>query len=164
MLRPKEINFKIKGVRGDLKLTYNAIGQPKLYQNGEQLKRKGLFRMKYLVETEKDDIIPQDYLEIRRGFSFVFYAIFRGEETPLQEKLSTVEYIIGIVPILLLVFLGGGLGAVIGFIGATANFNFMQTEKRIGLQILFALVVTLVCYLIYFLLAFGVRFLIELMS
>lgn len=149
MFKKNKINFTLEGIKGEMKLVYNIIGTPKLYQNGELLKKEGFLKMKFLVTTDNG----QEYIEIKRGLSFTFSAIFRGKETFLEAKLSTIEYIIGAVPLLVLIFTGGFLGALIAIVGVNANFNFMRSEKRLGIQIVFALSVTAICYILYLLLA-----------
>ena len=55
-------------------------------------------------------------------------AVFRGQKIDLEERLSIREYIVGGLPVLL-VFLGGLIGALFGIMGATFNYNHMRREK-----------------------------------
>ena len=83
-----------------------------------------------------------------------------SEEIALDERLTTAEYIIGGLPILL-IFLGGAIGGVFGIFGATFNYDYMRKEKRMPMQILVSLGASIVCYLAYFILAVAFQLLLK---
>jgi len=143
-----ELPFSFDGIKGNSKVVYTPFSV-KVYQNGIESKRKGIFIPKYKMATIDGEI---DYVKLSRNFDLSFSIEYKGEKKHLEEKLSIFEYIIGLFP-LLLVILGGVIGALIGIFGATLNFNFMRQEKRLALQILVSIVITFICYLIYFILA-----------
>lgn len=143
-----ELPFSFNGVEGEMKIVYTPFSL-KVYQNGRLLKRKGIFTPKYEVNTNSGGT---DYIKLSRGIDFAYAVEFRGEKKHLEDKLTPIEYIIGLLPILL-IFLGGVIGAVIGILGTTLNYNFMRQEKNIVIQILVSVVISFICYLIYFLLA-----------
>lgn len=155
MFKNTEIDFHLDGVQGDLRLTYNMLGTPKLYQNGQPVKREGIFKAKYKVQTN-DPANPIEELELRRGLTFTYSARFRGVETILEQKLSTLELVIGLVPFILLIFTGGALGALIGIIAVQFIFNFMRNESKMAIKVLVAFLIFMIAYLIYFALAMGV--------
>ena len=150
MFKPDIINFTLEDVKGNLSLEQGILGQPKVYQDGQLLKKQGIFKAKYPVVTNNGQ---GDMMELRRGLSFAYSVIFRGKETRLEENLSRLEYVLGILPLLLLVSTGGFIGAIIGLIGVTFVCNFVRTEKRVILQIIVAVCTMLVCWLFYLLIA-----------
>ncbi|UVV77906.1 hypothetical protein NXW84_11375 [Bacteroides fragilis] len=82
--------------------------------------------------------------------------VFRGQKIDLEERLSIREYIVGGLPVLL-VFLGGLIGALFGIMGATFNYNHMRQEKSFMKQLLVSLGVSILCYVAYFIFAIGVQ-------
>ncbi|RHJ90484.1 hypothetical protein [Parabacteroides bouchesdurhonensis] len=141
----KEIDFTVEGIKGDLKLIYAPFSQ-KLYQDGQHIKPK---KGKYPVITDSGDT---EDVKIQYGLDFVHTIQFRGNKLPLEERLSTAEYIIGCLPVLL-ILLGGLIGALIGFFGAMYNYNYMRQEKRIGMQLLMSVGISVLCTIAYFALA-----------
>lgn len=141
----KKVDFSIDGVAGQLMLEYGPFKQ-KLYQDGQLVKRsKGKYRVKTTSgETEE--------LKVVYGLDFVHVVSFRGRKTALEKRLSTLEYIIGGLPVLL-IFAGGLLGALVGFMGAVWTYDYFRTEKRTGIQVAVALGIAVVCCLVYLALA-----------
>lgn len=150
MFKPQPITFQLEGVKGTLELRQGIMGQANLYQDGQLLKRKGFFRAKYPVVTDNGQ---GEMIELKRGLSFAYSVVHRGKEVKLEENLAVHEYILGILPLILLVFLGGVIGAIIGLMGVTFVCNFMRREKRIVFQLLIAACAMLACWAIYFILA-----------
>lgn len=150
----KELNFTVEGVQGELKLELSTFKQH-LYQDGREIKRKGTFNPKYFVTNTSGE---PEAMQIVYGFDFVHTVHFRGQKIPLEERLSTLEYVIGGLPVLL-IFLGGLLGALFGFVGATFIYNYMRSEKRFPLQLLVALGVSLFCWVAYFMFALCIQLL-----
>ena len=147
----RELNFTLEGVQGDLKLEYGPFKQ-RLYQDGREIERQGRFNPKYYVTNTNGE---KEEIKIVYGFDFVHVAVFRGQKIDLEERLSTREYIVGGLPVLL-IFLGGSIGAVFGFVGATFNYNYMRQEKSFMKQLLVSLGVSVFCYVAYFI--FGICF------
>ena len=96
---------------------------------------------------------------LQYGIDFVHVAIFRGQKIALEERLTTAEYIIGGLPVLL-IFLGGVIGAVFGVFGATFNYDYMRQEKRMSMQLLVSIGVSVLCYISYFILAIALQLLV----
>ena len=145
----KDLIFKVEGIQGELRLEYGPFKQH-LYQDGREIVRTGsLFNKKYFVTNTSGE---QEEVKIVFGFDFVHVVEFRGQKIALEERLSTLEYVIGGLPVLL-IFLGGLLGAVFGFMGATFTYNYMRREKRLPMQLAVSIGVAVVCYIAYFVLA-----------
>jgi len=109
-----------------------------LRQDGHVVERQGgLFKKYYVINAsgEKEEI------KVCQGLDFVPAVTFRGQKTRLTERLSTVEHLIGCLPIMLVLF-GGAIGGMFGFIGATINYGYMQNEKnrikQIGMSVIVA--------------------------
>ena len=151
----RELNFTLEGVQGNLKLEYGPFKQ-RLYQDGREIKRQGRFNPKYHITNTNGE---QEEIKIVYGLDFVHVAVFRGRKIDLEERLSTREYIVGGLPVLL-ILLGGLIGALFGIIGATFNYNYMRKEKSFVKQLLVSLVVSVACYIAYFILAIFLQLLV----
>ncbi|WP_288325625.1 hypothetical protein [uncultured Phocaeicola sp.] len=151
----RELNFTLEGVQGNLKLEYGPFKQ-RLYQDGREIKRQGRFNPKYHITNTNGE---QEEIKIVYGLDFVHVAVFRGRKIDLEERLSTREYIVGGLPVLL-ILLGGLIGALFGIIGATFNYNYMRKEKSFVKQLLVSLVVSVACYIAYFILAICLQLLV----
>ncbi len=148
MFSKTEIPFRVEGLNSEMKLVYGIFGHPKLYQNGIELKKEGLLKMKFLIETDSG----KEYMEIKRGLDFTFSAVFRGKKQLLEEKLNTLEYILGVLP-LLLIFVGGVIGAILGILGTNTIYGFLRKEKKVGFQLIISIGITAFCYIAYLLVA-----------
>lgn len=146
-----EFNFTIEGVQGELKLEASLFKQ-KLYQDGREVSRK---RGKYYVTNTSGE---SEEMRIIYGLDFVHTVLFRGQKYLLEEKLSRREYILGGLPVLL-VFLGGLVGAAVGFMGAIWVYDYFRKEKRLPRQILAAIGVSAICFVLYMSIAFFLGFL-----
>lgn len=142
----KELRFKLEDVEGEFKVIYSPFSL-KVYHHDMELKRKG--RKGYEVTTVDGQ---KEFFRITADITFSHIVEFRGEKTMLEEKLSTLEYIIGGIP-LLLVFAGGLFGALFGVIAVTFNYNFMRQHDSIGSKISVALVTTVIAFILYFIAA-----------
>jgi len=151
----RELNFTLEGVQGNLKLEYGPFKQ-RLYQDGREIKRQGRFNPKYHITNTNGE---QEEIKIVYGLDFVHVAVFRGRKIDLEERLSTREYIVGGLPVLL-ILLGGLIGALFGIIGATFNYNYMRKEKSFVKQLLVSLAVSVACYIAYFILAICLQLLV----
>lgn len=151
----RELNFTLEGVQGNLKLEYGPFKQ-RLYQDGREIKRQGRFNPKYHITNTNGE---QEEIKVVYGLDFVHVAVFRGRKIDLEERLSTREYIVGGLPVLL-ILLGGLIGALFGIIGATFNYNYMRKEKSFVKQLLVSLVVSVTCYIAYFILAICLQLLV----
>jgi hypothetical protein len=155
-----KLKFTIEGVQGELKLKYTPFSA-KLYQNGRELKRQGILGSKYLVQSEIDGLeSSKEELKLTRGLDFIYVATFRNVKYPLESKFSVLEYILVALP-MLLVFVGGAIGGVIGAFGAYTVASFLRNEKRIPLQILLALMIAVCSWGAYFILSMLFLFLIK---
>ncbi|WP_289006931.1 hypothetical protein [uncultured Parabacteroides sp.] len=151
----KVLNFTVEGVQGDLKLEYGPF-KLRLYQDGREVVRQGRFNPKYYVTNTNGE---QEEMKIVYGFDFVHVVMFRGRKIDLEERLSTREYIVGGLPVLL-ILLGGLLGALFGIVGATFNYNYMRQEKSFVKQLLVSLGVSVFCYVAYFVFALAIQLMI----
>lgn len=129
-------------------------GKSNLFKNDflvEQLREKG---KPFLIPTANDeyvkaypkpsfpDMVPQ--LEIN------------GKKHRIAEKLMPLQYIVGALPILL-VFIGGGIGGVIGAAATVINFNVFRQigtpaskwGKVIGIVVGSYLLYTLIVFLLF---------------
>lgn len=136
-----EFTFTIEGVQGELRLEAGLFKQH-LYQDGRLVSRR---RGKYYVTNTSGE---SEEMKIVYGLDFVHTVWFRGKKYPLEEKLSRQEYILGGLPVLL-VFLGGLVGAAVGFMGAIWVYDYFRKEKRLLRQIVAAIVISVICFVVY---------------
>ena len=126
------------------------LGKQKLYKDGvevEQLKEKG-----------KPFLIPNEYGAVIKVFpkkSFPDMATvleINGVKNQVYNKLKWSEYIIGALPILLIV-VGGGIGGAIGALGTIINFNIFRSKGSEISKYVKTLSISIITFIIYFLLA-----------
>jgi len=140
------LDFKIDGINGNLKLVYGPFSQ-KLYQNNQEIKRKnkGLY---IVFPVQNEEGVLED-LKLSKGWNFTYKAEFRGEKIQIENKPSTLQYILGLIPLVLI--LGGVIGVIIGLIGSTIIFNYIRQESALFKQIALALLVYILCAIVYLL-------------
>lgn len=84
-------------------------------------------------EKGKPFLIPSSDGTIVKAFpkpalpDFVPMLEIHGIKNQTAERLTTFQYVIGLLPILLL-FLGGAIGGAIGAVGAITNFYILRQE------------------------------------
>lgn len=138
-----ELYFKLQDVEGELKLEY-APCLMRVYHNGRLLKRSG--RKGYEVATVTGE---KEYFKVSVNFTLSHIIEFRGQKINLESPLSTWEYIVGGLPLVLIVA-GGLIGALIGFVGVTYNYGFMRSHTHPASKIAASLAVTAIVFFIYF--------------
>lgn len=131
-----------------------GIGGVKVYQDDKLLRPQGFPKTKYQVETDDGQM---EIFKLKKGLSFSYSVSFRGKITRLEENLSTLEYILSVIPLIFLVFSGGAIGFVIGIITLNFNCNYIRREKRLYLQIIVCLSSALIAWLIYLLIALAIN-------
>lgn len=142
----QELGFRLPDVEGDLKVVY-APCLMKVYHDGRKLKRDG--RKGYEVTTVNGE---KTYFKLTVDFTLSHIVEYRGRKMKLESPLSTWEYIVGGIP-LLLIFAGGLLGVLCGFIGVTYTYSFMRQHRNVPAKIGVAILSTVLCFFVYFLFA-----------
>ena len=147
------LNFKIEGVKGELQFVpAMLVDSQKLYQDGTEVKRKRQFSSNtfYVMNDEG----AAEEIKFKKGLDFTWKAEFRGQKIPLEKKLTALEYILGLIP-LALIFLGGMIGAI----GTSVIYSYIRRTNNIFKQILIALAVSVVCFVVYYVAAsYALRF------
>lgn len=150
MAYKKDIPFVMEGVEGSFLLEYTPFGQ-KVYFNEQLLSKKGIMG-KYEVPLPDGERVP---IRVAYDMTFTHYAECQGNRMMLEGRLKTYEYIVGALP-LLLVVAGGFLGAVFGVLGVNYIYGYMRQSHSVGAKLLIAIVISAICYLLYF--TFGLLF------
>ena len=114
----------------------------------EQKKMKGLKR-RYLLE---DDNGSQTIVEIKSVIDPIPTIIIDGEKISLAPPMAWYEYVLSYLP-LLLIIIGGAIGAFVGIVGATINTSIIRGQGSIVARYGGTLLVTFICYLIFFVIA-----------
>lgn len=146
------VNFTIEGVQGELQYTYGLFSR-ELRQDGNVVKQEGRLLPKYYIINASG---KKEEIKIIQGIDFAVTVVFRGQKTRVTERLTAIEYIIGCLPIVL-IFFGGAIGGMCGFIGAAVNYEYMRKEKNRMKQVGMSIFVSVVTYLVYFILALIVQ-------
>lgn len=114
----------------------------------EQKKMKGLKR-RYLLE---DDNGSQTIVEIKSVIDPIPTIVIDGEKISLAPPMAWYEYVLSYLP-LLLIIIGGAIGAFVGIVGATINTSIIRGQGSIVARYGGTLLVTFICYLIFFVIA-----------
>lgn len=128
--------------------TRTVFKNPSLLVDGiEQKKMKGLKR-RYLLE---DDNGSQAIVEVKSVIDPIPTIVIDGENISLAPPMTWYEYVLSYLPLLLLI--GGMIGAVVGVVGATINASIIRGHGSTLARYGYALLVTLICYLVYIVMA-----------
>ncbi len=129
--------------------TRTIFKNPSLLIDGiEQKKMKGLKR-RYLLE---DDHGSPAIVEIKSVIDPIPTIVIDGEKIPLAPPMAWYEYVLLCLP-LLLIFIGGVIGGFIGFVGAMINASIIRGQGSIIARYGYALLVTFISYLVFFVIA-----------
>ncbi|HHL4511165.1 TPA: hypothetical protein ACQ71X_004202 [Escherichia coli] len=129
--------------------TRTIFKNPSLMIDGiEQKKMKGLKR-RYLLE---DDNGSQTIVEIKSVIDPIPTIVIDGEKISLAPPMAWYEYVLSYLP-LLLIIIGGAIGAFVGIVGATINTSIIRGQGSIVARYGGTLLVTFICYLIFFVIA-----------
>lgn len=158
-----ELPFNFNGVEGDLKIVYNPLNQ-KFYQNGVEIKRKGLGfgGLKYKVKTADGG---EDVVKVKGALLQGRRVEFRGETINLEENLSNLSFFLSFLPFIfilfiLLIFFRGQLGVINGALiggcsalGMQTIANSLRGAKNLGEQIIYSLIISVAATALFCVLA-----------
>lgn len=82
------------------------------------------------------------------GYDGVPRVYIDGEKLPVARKLFWYEFLVSCAP-LVLVFMGGALGGLLGAIGTVACLNVVRREYSYALRLLLILAITLAAVALY---------------
>lgn len=94
-----------------------------------------------------------DQSEVRlefKGFTIDFQprVFMGGKQISIVRRLKWYETILGGLPAILL-FFGGAIGGLCAFIGVTANFNLLRSERPFIVRLLASLTINALTYLAF---------------
>ena len=158
--------FILDNVDGDLKITYNPMGQ-KFYQNGQEVKRTGnaFGGQKYKVETTdgEDNIVT-----IKGDFKKGRQIVFRGETIGLETPINTLALILSFLPFIFIAILAFSLLAITkqqfgvidaallggcGALGMQTIANILREEKDFIKQLTYSIVIAIAATILFIVLA-----------
>lgn len=129
--------------------TRTIFKNPSLLIDGiEQKKMKGLKR-RYLLE---DDNGSPAIVEIKSVIDPIPTIVIDGERIPLAPPMTWYEYVLLCLPFLL-IFIGGAIGGFVGIVGAMINASIIRGQGSIVARYGYTLLVTFICYLVFFVMA-----------
>lgn len=129
--------------------TRTIFKNPSLLIDGiEQKKMKGL-KKRYLLE---DDNGSPAIVEIKSVIDPIPTIVIDGEKIPLTPPMAWYEYVLLCLPFLL-IFIGGAIGGFVGLVGAMINASIIRGQGSVIARYGYALLVTIICYLVFFVMA-----------
>ncbi|HGN9373026.1 TPA: hypothetical protein ACK11E_003065 [Citrobacter pasteurii] len=129
--------------------TRTIFKNPSLLIDGiEQKKMKGL-KKRYLLE---DDNGSPAIVEIKSVIDPIPTIVIDGEKIPLAPPMAWYEYVLLCLPFLL-IFIGGAIGGFVGLVGAMINASIIRGQGSVIARYGYALLVTIICYLVFFVMA-----------
>ncbi|MDM2934973.1 hypothetical protein [Citrobacter sp. Cu233] len=129
--------------------TRTIFKNPSLLIDGiEQKKMKGL-KKRYLLE---DDNGSPAIVEIKSVIDPIPTIVIDGEKIPLAPPMAWYEYVLLCLPFLL-IFIGGAIGGFVGLVGAMINASIIRGQGSVIARYGYALLVTIICYLVFFVIA-----------
>lgn len=130
----------------EIEIEKSFLGKSKVYvheREVERLKEKGKpFLIRMNDGTEKKMFV-EDVM-----FDYVPKVVVDGKEILLVRKLFWYEYLIGGIPLILIVR-GGMIGALIGIIGSFLNFRVLRMGYSPAIKFLYVSVITISTFLSY---------------
>jgi hypothetical protein len=126
------------------------LGQLRLWHQGKEIARSN--------EQGKPFLIPNAAtgkpvrVQVKGGGLDVPSIDVDGVQVLLGRPLSTLEYVVGGIP-LVLVFLGGAIGGASGAVGAMFNYRVLREAKSTSTKVLGVLGVSALSFLTYVVLA-----------
>lgn len=123
-------------------------GKSTLYMDNVEVK-KSLTKGKPFELLKPDGTLVFAYP--KKSFpDFIPKLEINGELNNVVEPLEWYEYVVGGLPIILM-FIGGLIGGVIGVLACLANFNIFREEKSSVIKYLKVFAITIVSFIGYFL-------------
>ncbi len=121
-------------------------GKIKVFVNGKEIKRLNEKGKPFPI-TMFDGSIKKMFVK-SGGFDYVPKIIIDGKEMLLARKLLWYEYILGFLPLLLLLY-GGAIGGALGAVGALLNVRIFRTDWPMVVKVLSVFGVTLLSAIAY---------------
>ncbi len=140
-------NFNSK----ELVVRGSYYGRPKLFLDGKKVKSitRNIFSRKRKYKIEDDNGIPVDILLSQRWLDAIPHLEIDGNKIIIRGALKWYEYLWIIIPIILL-FIGGGIGGLIGSIGTLTNSILFRKFTSPFAKYLVTGVNTLVAFILFF--------------
>jgi hypothetical protein len=122
------------------------LGRLRLYYRGRQVNRSQEAGKPFLI------VLPEGRtarLVVKgNGMDYLPKVEIDGKPYPLGRPLSTLEYLLGGLP-LLLMFMGGAIGGLAGGVGAVFNYRLMRTNADTAVKTAGVLGITLASAVVY---------------
>lgn len=133
-------------------------GKPTVWINGQLAEKVGGLSRAFLIPLS-DGTVKK--LEVDRGgIDYIPRVYIDGERIAIARKLKWYELILGGMPLLLLL-LGGALGALCGMIAMITNYKVLRSEKSNTVKILLIIGITALSVILYLILILLLRFIIN---
>jgi hypothetical protein len=134
----QKIEVQPAGIFSGYKLIVNGLPAPKGAKRGEMLLRRN--DGAEVIASWKPQALGFDVPQL----------VVDGSAIPLVQPLKWYEWLWGGLP-MLLVFAGGALGAVIGFIAFSVNSKIFRAPFSLFLKFLTTAAISMVAVMVYFL-------------
>lgn len=125
-------------------------GKIKLFKDGEEIEAYSEKDKLYILPWQETENLSIYIKEI--FYEFAPHLVINGIKTSIVPELKWYNYIIGALPILL-IFMGGAIGAGIG-VGATyLNMSIFRSQDELLMKYLKIVAVIIASYLLFLILA-----------
>ena len=148
MFKAKRLTLKLEGVKEELTVLYRPLNALKVYLGEALLVPEPSTTGNYLIKGDTGEL---EKLSLHKGRISGCKAVFRGETIQLLTPLSNLEYAIGAIPLVIFIFFGALLGAVLGLLAVLSNYYYYALNREGGImsRISFSFITTLMVYLLY---------------
>ena len=131
------------------------FGNPELLHNNRPLLEKAAGTNIYTIKKESGAVTIA--LEPKKFDPFPQLEI-EGEKYPIGRKLNPFDYLMVGLP-MLLIFVGGAIGGILGFLASSVNARIMRMPKSALERYGFCLASLLCAVVTWYILAFGLNML-----
>ena len=126
------------------------LGQIRLWCQGREIPRSKEKGRPFMISTPTGG---QSRIHVKGGgLDYLPRVEVDGHQVPLGRPLSTLEYLLGGLP-LVLMFLGGAIGGASGAVGAMYNYRVLRADTSITMKALGVAGVSVLSFLTYLVLA-----------
>ncbi|MNE68994.1 hypothetical protein D3C76_791200 [compost metagenome] len=130
----------------ELKLTTGLGGKFNVFWNGIQIQKTDA---KYVVNMNNE---PKSLDVSRHKFTGAPIVLLDGQEIEIANKLKAYEWVISMLP-LLLIAIGGALGGLLGALGFSINVLLFRSKLPTVAKIILSIIVLGVTVIVHFVVA-----------
>lgn len=129
-------------------------GKISVYTNGREEKQLDIKGKPFLIRKANGSSVKM-YVK-NNMLDPVPRVTVKDKEIELVKKLPSYAYALSVLPLGLL-FVGGFIGAILGFLGVAINFRLFRTQYKTPLKVLITVGVSVSSFVVYILFAYLIQ-------